>query len=620
MYTTFFGLAEAPFNITPDPRFVYLSSRHAEALTALKYGVHERKGFILLTGEIGSGKTTICRKLVHDLQQENVRTALILNPGLSELELLKAINDEFGIPSYHNTKKGLLDQLNEFLLDENRKGTNVVLIIDESQTLEPTLLEQIRMLSNLETENDKLVQIILIGQPELNETLALPQLEQLNQRIIVRFHITPLSYDEMKQYIQYRLQVAKAKIDIRFTEDALKKMYEVSGGVPRKINIISDRSLLGCYAASSYVVDGDIISRAIKEVGVEPPNRNKPKNKGFIRQTGTALTHHAAVAFSPKTVIILGVLLFGIITVSFAVGTAIYMANIKGKLESAKTDKRLAEDQSVPMNPNQLVWNTPDETSDTSETSGEKKAKPTPVSTPVLSPEEYKTMLTGNPNWIYESRDIPLVRVNNPNLTLLACKLSMLRMWGRQVNMDAMSKIPDLEKNAEIELKNGLQYISIPGDINTVIQYNLPVIVRLKLTDKDKASLRSEYVVLLKADGLQIVIGDPLWGISTTTKNDLMDKWNGATAMFVDEEDLGSIRRGDRNERVKALQIFLRDQHGLPASKVTGVFDMDTVEAIAKLQLFYKLKDSGNLDPLTLMIINSRIMREGPKLNNATGW
>src|SRR5688572_23388276 len=173
MYNKFFGLAEAPFNITPDSRFLFLSQRHREALGALVYGVRERKGFILLTGEIGAGKTTICRALVHELRSADMRLAVILNPGLSELELLKAINDEFQIPSFYDTKKGLVDALNAFLIKEHEAGHNVVLIIDEAQNLDPALLEQIRMLSNLETEDAKLIQIVLIGQPELNETLQL---------------------------------------------------------------------------------------------------------------------------------------------------------------------------------------------------------------------------------------------------------------------------------------------------------------------------------------------------------------------------------------------------------------------------------------------------------------
>ncbi len=618
MYTTYFGLAEPPFNITPDPRFVFPSQRYREALSALLYGIRERKGFILLTGEVGSGKTTICRKLVHDMQKEDVKIALILNPGLSELELLKAINDEFGIPSYHNTKKGLLDELNDFLLAENRKNTNVVLIIDESQTLPPALLEQIRMLSNLETENDKLVQIILIGQPELNDTLALPQLEQLNQRIGVRYHILPLTYEESIDYIKYRLQVAKAKIDIKFTEDALRKMYTATHGIPRRINVVCDRALLGCYATGTYVIDGSIMGRAISEIGGEKRIVRSRSAARLSLPDMSPLKERARKVFSGYSLTLVFILLIGVLAVAFAVGGAIYMASVKEKQDTQLTERRALDNLAVGSNPLQLLIDS--ETTDSSEVKQEKKKIEVPT-TPTPTPDEYKARLASSANWVYEGRDIPLVRVNDPQLSLLACKLSMLKMWGYHVDMDVLSKMntTDLEKRDLIENET-FRYIPVEGTLRQVLQYNLPLIVKIMLTDKDKATLRSEYVVMLKADGKQIVIGDPLWGVSTTTFDDLNEKWGGATAMYVDIEQLSSLQRGDRNERVKALQIFLRDQYGLPASKVSGVFDVDTYEAIKKLQSFYKLKDTGNLDPLTLMIINSRIMRDGPRLNNAVGW
>jgi general secretion pathway protein A len=197
MYLEFFGLNEAPFNLPPDPRFLYMSQRHREPLASLIYGIKESKGFIVLTGEIGSGKTTLCRAFLHELKHETTNVALILNSYLDDVELLQAINDELGIDSGTRSKKKLIDRLNQFLLDENAKGKTTILIIDEAQNLSTAVLEQIRMLSNLETETSKLIQIALVGQPELNELLNLPRLEQLNQRITVRYHITPLDKTEI---------------------------------------------------------------------------------------------------------------------------------------------------------------------------------------------------------------------------------------------------------------------------------------------------------------------------------------------------------------------------------------------------------------------------------------
>jgi general secretion pathway protein A len=267
MYLEFFGLNEAPFNLTPDPRFLYMSQRHREALASLIYGIKESKGFIVLTGEIGSGKTTLCRAFLHELKHETTNVALILNSYLDDVELLQAINDELGIDSGTRSKKKLIDRLNQFLLEENAKGKTTILIIDEAQNLSTAVLEQIRMLSNLETETSKLIQIALVGQPELNELLNLPSLEQLNQRITVRYHITPLDKTEIYPYIHHRLEVVGAKANIHFTTQALNRIYHLTGGIPRKINLLCDRALLAAYVAGQLLIDANVVATASKDVG-----------------------------------------------------------------------------------------------------------------------------------------------------------------------------------------------------------------------------------------------------------------------------------------------------------------------------------------------------------------
>ncbi|MBN2312150.1 MAG: AAA family ATPase [Candidatus Hydrogenedentes bacterium] len=265
MYEAFYGLTEKPFNLTPDPRFLYLSDKHKEAFAHLLFGIRNRSGFVVVSGEIGTGKTTICRTLLNQLD-ENTEVAFIFNPSLSRDELLRKINEDFGIATRAQTPKGLIDELNAYLLERNARGKNCVLVIDEAQDLAPNVLEQIRLLSNLETETQKLLQIVLIGQPELNEILSLDELRQLDQRITARYHLQPLDEPETLQYIAYRIRVAGGRGKIHFSRRAVKAVYRLSGGVPRMINAICDRALLIGYTQESRDISADIVRRAAREV------------------------------------------------------------------------------------------------------------------------------------------------------------------------------------------------------------------------------------------------------------------------------------------------------------------------------------------------------------------
>ncbi len=267
MYLTFFGLAEKPFAITPDPRYLYLGARHADALAHLVYGINEAGGFIQLTGEVGTGKTTTIRSLLARAPK-NAEIALILNPKLSPEEFLRSLCEELGLgvsdSAEHNTKE-LVDQLNRYLLRAHSQGRRVVLIVDEAQNLAPEVLEQIRLLTNLETETQKLLQIILIGQPELRRLLGREDLRQLAQRITGRYHLDPLSREESFAYVRHRLRVAGATSDI-FTRPALREVYRVSGGIPRLINIVCDRALLAAYTQDLHQAPAALVRRAGAEV------------------------------------------------------------------------------------------------------------------------------------------------------------------------------------------------------------------------------------------------------------------------------------------------------------------------------------------------------------------
>jgi general secretion pathway protein A len=267
MYTSFFNLKEKPFAITPDPRYLFMSERHAEALAHLMYGVNEAGGFVQLTGDIGTGKTTLVRTMLEKMPQ-HAEVAVILNPRVTPLELLLSICQELKIDTgdlQHTGGKALIDLLNQKLLSAHAQGKRVIVIIDEAQNLSGETLEQVRLLTNLETASAKLLQIILIGQPELREVLAHSSLKQLAQRITGRYHLSPLSRDESVAYVRHRMKVAGATSEI-FTNAALREIHRLTGGVPRLINVVCDRSLLGAYAEYLPTVEAGIARRAAAEV------------------------------------------------------------------------------------------------------------------------------------------------------------------------------------------------------------------------------------------------------------------------------------------------------------------------------------------------------------------
>ncbi|HTY20613.1 MAG TPA: AAA family ATPase [Geobacteraceae bacterium] len=266
MYCNFYGFKEKPFTVTPNPRFVFFSKNHREAFAHLLYGIENHSGFILLTGEIGTGKTTVLRTLLGQLDNATVRSALILNPCLSAHELLRNINRELGIDWKDLSVQELLDALNLFLLAENRAGHTVALVIDEAQNLDPQVLEQIRLISNLETETDKLIQIVLTGQPELAEILGKQELRQFSQRITVRFHLSAMDFEDTCAYIEHRLEIAGGWRAAHFLPDANKKIFHFSRGIPRLINILCDRALLIGYIDDSREITGPMVVRAVAEV------------------------------------------------------------------------------------------------------------------------------------------------------------------------------------------------------------------------------------------------------------------------------------------------------------------------------------------------------------------
>lgn len=297
MYEAFYGFREKPFNLTPDPKFLYLSAKHHEAFAHLEFGLRQRGGFIVVSGEVGTGKTTLCRYFLERLDESTV-SAFILYPALGTTELLRAVNRDLGIPFDGKTDKQLIDVLHEFLLESRAAGKNIVIVIDEAQNLSRDVLEQVRMVSNLETDTEKLIQIVLMGQSELNDLLAQRDLRQLAQRITARYHLDSLSRREMTLYIRHRLAVAGGIGQVDFTAGALRRIHRFSGGIPRLINLVCDRALLAGYVLEKNLIDGAVVRRAVKELdgGRQSPWRRRRRWRW----------RWAALWFPPAALLVLG--------------------------------------------------------------------------------------------------------------------------------------------------------------------------------------------------------------------------------------------------------------------------------------------------------------------------
>jgi general secretion pathway protein A len=294
MYKEYFGLEELPFSIAPDPRYLYMSEQHREALAHLLYGIKSDGGFVLLTGDVGTGKTTVCRCLLEQIP-ENHRIAFIINPKITVIELLAAICDEFGIdyPKRSRSVKVFVDRINAFLLDVRAGGGRAVVIVDEAQNLDAEVLEQLRLLTNLETSQEKLLQIVLLGQPELRNMLIRPELRQLDQRITARFHLGPLPRNDVDAYVTHRLRVAGVERKL-FGSGAIRKLYRLSGGIPRLINVVCDRALIGAYVQGQNTVTSGTLGKAADEVFGQTVRSRPVKARPWLLAAGLAAALIAA--------------------------------------------------------------------------------------------------------------------------------------------------------------------------------------------------------------------------------------------------------------------------------------------------------------------------------------
>ncbi len=561
MYERFFGLVDAPFRLTPDPRYLYLSAKHADALAHLRLGLSESSGFVCITGDVGTGKTTVLRHFLTELAPE-VSSAYVINPTLTALELLQTINAELGLPSSSTSRKALVDDLNRHLLAERQVGRCAVVVVDEAQALAIDVLEQLRLLSNLETTTEKLLRVILVGQPQLRTLLAHPELAQLNQRITLRWHIGPLDREETTAYIRHRITVAsRGQITNLFSPAALRYLHRRSGGVPRLVNMLAHRAMLAAFAAEERTVRLRAARRAYREVTTLPlPGR----------ATGSRRTAWIAGGAVAATALV-------------AVGAATLAPRLQQtSVASAPADPEPALLASAPA-PDDLVTPVPDE-------APVADAPPEPVAaleTPPPPPPD--------PTPAFEAQLAALA----PDASARSAVAAILDAWQLQGLAGDEAATP--EGFDAIAERRGLEHLALAGNAAMLRLVDVPAVLELQLpgvTGPRYAALvglRDGAPVLVAADGVPTVVSPAIFERA----------WYGQAHIFWrDFENLGptTIDGASRGARVQRLQALLQ-RAGTYSGPETGVFDPATEAAVMAFQRSRFVIADGLVGRLTRVVL-----------------
>lgn len=571
MYNTFFGFRERPFKLVPTPAYLYLSRSHEEALAHLKYAIAKEEGFVEITGEVGTGKTMLCRAFLENLAPE-VETAYIFNPRLNAIGLLQAINDEFGIRSDGHSIKELIDALNTFLMRKRAAGRQAVLIIDEAQNLGKDVLEQLRLLSNLETIRHKLLQIVLVGQPELSEMLDSHELRQIAQRISLSCRLCPLNARETSNYISHRIRVAsRAPGVISFTRPALRRIYKYSGGIPRLINIVCDRALLVAFNNNTHRITGKTVRQAIAELLTRQP-------------------HTPAAGWKASAV---PALVLAALVVAFA-GILVYQLdwiNVSGNQavdHSRSKEERIAPAEAKPAR-----------------NSGD------PGSTSHLKflPEDAEAISLDLPVRTAEAEISPrqrefddLIHTMGPDSAISAISYA-LSLW--------KDDIQGITRNASIDNpeaffqrmseKHGLELYTIEQDLELLRKANLPAILSFAGPEKQKRV----FLTVVAANNETLTFYHPRTdNFYRVPVEDVGALWTGkAYVLWENPRNIREVYGAEASAlSVAELQILLRDI-GMNNVKITGTYDARTQSAVRRIQAGQGLSVDGNVGPLTKIIL-----------------
>lgn len=558
MYSNFFGFKERPFKLLPDPTYLYLSKGHEEALAHLKYAVEHGDGFVEITGEVGTGKTTLCRVFLDRLPGDT-EAAYIFNPRLDEVQLLKAINDELKVDSSADNAKDLVDALNAFLMQMRADGKKVIVIIDEAQNLSIDVLEQLRLLSNLETTRSKLIQIILVGQPELAEMLDSHELRQLGQRVTLSCYLAPLTLKETGAYIEHRLQVALTKPGRLFSKAALKEIFKYAGGIPRLINIICDRSLLIAFSRSRKRVSGNVVRMAIRELWSRGDHR-----KQFPLKRRTAAAVLVAAAAVAAVLLLPGI-------VHWETGVAPLIA-LPESGPAVKEPTVVA----IPIEIQGEVEADPIETAPT-ETTPLKKIAPVALKAYLEQAE--------------------------PSETRYSAMAELMSLWAVETYIQpylVSIKDDDTFFNLVAE-QQGLKIQVIEGNTDLVRKLNMPAIFKFDSHDENLPIYLTlekihEDQAVFRAQGLEADVTIPYEALASQFKGTVFFAWKNHLGFE------GTIPFSYPKGSVIMLKMLLRDI-GYDSVELTPEYDKETKIIIQKIQQRNGIEADGFVGPLTKIVL-----------------
>ncbi|MGD8521446.1 MAG: AAA family ATPase [Desulfobacterales bacterium] len=559
MYNNFFGFKEKPFKLVPNPAYFFLSKGHEEALAHLNYAISQGDGFVQITGEVGTGKTTLCRAFLESLDS-NTKPAYIFNPKLGPKQLLMAINDEFGIKSDSDTTKELIDNLNAFLMHNKARGNRVILLVDEAQNLSKNVLEQLRLLSNLETNQDKLLQIILVGQPELAEMLESRELRQIGQRITLSYYLTPLSFSETKEYIQYRINIAAQRKGIKFDRSAYRYIFKFSKGIPRLINIVCDRALLTAFVLNQHKITGNILKASIQELS----GRGATRSYGFANATKA---------------------LFLICLIALGLLVAIYHQPLMNKLHPLLNTQGVNKAGTLSsLEPEMKMLKPVADFPNRSET----KTKPA----------------AANPLKKSTSVDLADYLINMDILSSRypAFKYAM-DLWNVRIEDNAyLNSIEDDQSFFRLSAKpSGLSIHRVEADIDLLTNLNLPAVLEFY----PPGSTSPGFLTLSEIDGNHIELGGAGDDIRVVTDlKELEFYWSGVA--YIPWKNFlsiwGTIPKHAYKDSIITLKLLLHDL-GFTDFEINADYDDLTQSAIEKIQAKYGVPVDGFVGPLTKIIL-----------------